>query len=183
MTAAPALTIRRASVKDAAAMARYMSDPVIFGGLLQMPYPSEEMWQARLADGAAAVKPDLSLVAERDGEVIGSAGLFSPGPAPRRRHAMGLGISVATAAQGQGVGTALMAALCDYADNWLACLRLELTVYTDNEVAQRLYRNFGFELEGTFRGYALRDGVYVDAHSMARLHPNPPAIDRVRVPS
>jgi putative acetyltransferase len=172
------LLIRRASAKDAGAMARHMSDPAIFGSLLQLPYPSEEMWQARLAEGAASVKPDLSLVAERDGELIGSAGLFSPSPAPRRRHAMGLGISVASAAQGQRVGTALMAALCDYADNWLACLRIELTVFTDNEVAQRFYRNFGFELEGRFRGYALRDGVYVDAYSMARLHPNSPPIVR-----
>ena len=71
-----------------------------------------------------------------------------------------------------------MTALCDYADNWLACLRIELTVYTDNDIAQRLYRNFGFELEGTLRAYALRDGVYVDAHSMARLHPSPTAIAR-----
>ena len=176
MTAAPVLTIRRASVKDAPAMTRYMSDPVIFGSLLQMPYPSEESWTARLTADNTPGKIDLALVAERDGELVGSAGLFSPGPAPRRRHAMGLGISVASAAQGQGVGTALMAALCDYADNWLACLRIELTVYADNAIAQRLYRNFGFELEGTFRGYALRDGVYVDALSMARLHPSPPAI-------
>ena len=172
------LLIRRTSVKDAAAMARTMSDPAVFGALLQMPYPNEEAWAARLADSGAAGKPDLSLVAERDGEVIGSAGLFSAAPALRRRHAMGLGISVMPAAQGQGVGTALMTALCDYADNWLALLRIELTVYTDNEVAQRLYRKFGFELEGTFRAYALRDGVYVDAHSMARLHPRPPQIAR-----
>jgi L-phenylalanine/L-methionine N-acetyltransferase len=173
------LLIRRATANDAASMTRYMSDPAIFGALLQMPYPSEELWRARLADGAAVVKPDLSLVAERDGELIGSAGLFSPGPAPRRRHAMGLGISVASAAQGQGVGTALMTALCDYADNWLGCLRIELTVYTDNEIALRLYRNFGFEIEGTLRAYALRDGSYVDAHSMARLHPNPPTLARL----
>jgi len=172
------LLIRRATAKDAAAVARHMSDPVVFGGLLQMPYPSEEMWQGRLSDGAAAVKADLLLVAERDAELIGQAGLFSPGPAPRRKHAMGLGISVSAAAQGQGVGTALMSALCDYADNWVGCLRIELTVYTDNEIAQRLYRNFGFELEGTFRGYALRDGAYVDVHSMARLHPNPPQMPR-----
>ena len=172
------LLIRRASAKDAAALARYMSDPAIFGGLLQMPYPSEEMWHARLSDGAASINADLSLIAERDGDLIGSAGLFSFGAAPRRRHAMGLGISVAVAAQGQGVGTALMAALCDYADHWAGCLRIELTVYTDNQIAQRLYRNFGFELEGTFRGYAQRDGAYADVHSMARLHPNPPAIGR-----
>ena len=169
--------IRRTSVKDAAAMARTMSDPAVFGALLQMPYPNEEAWAARLAESGAG-KSDLSLVAERDGEVIGSAGLFSAAPTLRRRHAMGLGISVAPAAQGQGVGAALMTALCDYADNWLALLRIELTVYTDNEVAQRLYRRFGFELEGTFRAYALRDGVYVDAHSMARFHPKPPQITR-----
>ena len=55
-------------------------------------------------------------------------------------------------------------------------LRLELTVYTDNAAALRLYRKFGFDIEGTHRGFALRDGVFVDAYAMARLHPAPPAI-------
>jgi putative acetyltransferase len=89
---------------------------------------------------------------------------------------MGLGISVAGSRQGQGVGSALMQALCDYADNWLALLRIELTVYTDNAAAIALYRKFGFETEGTMRGYGLRDGQYVDVFAMARLHPNPPGI-------
>ena len=170
------ITIRRTSPKDAAALAGLMSDPAIFGGLLQMPYPSEELWHARLSEASPPGKPDLSLVAELDGDVAGSAGLFAPGAVLRRRHVMGLGISVARSAQGRGVGSALMMALCDYADRWLGVLRIELTVYTDNAAAQRLYRKFGFEVEGTFRGYALRDGVYVDALSMARLHPNPPSI-------
>jgi putative acetyltransferase len=170
------ITIRRTSPKDAAAMARLMSDPAVYGGTLQMPYPSEEQWQARLADTAALGKPDVSLVAELNGDVVGSAGLHAPSLALRRRHVMALGISVAREAQGQGVGTALMAALCDYADRWLGILRIELTVYADNEVAQRLYRKFGFELEGTFKGYALRDGVFVDTLAMARWHPSPPRI-------
>ncbi len=170
------ITIRRTAPQDAAAMARLMSDAAVFGGLLQMPYPTEELWQARLAENGAAGKPDLSLVAELNGEVVGSAGLHAAGIALRRRHVMALGLSVARAAQRQGVGTALMAALCDYADRWLGTLRIELTVYTDNAVALRLYRRFGFQIEGTFKGYALRDGVFVDAHAMARLHPNPPQI-------
>ena len=111
------LTIRRTSSRDAAAMAQLMSDPAVFGGLLQMPYPSEERWQARLAEATPAGKPDLSLVAERDGAIVGSVGLDSVGVALRRRHAMGLGIGVARAAQGQGVGTALLQAVCNYADN------------------------------------------------------------------
>ena len=85
-------------------------------------------------------------------------------------------MAVARAAQGQGVGAALMQALCDYADRWAQVLRIELTVFADNAGAIALYRKFGFEVEGTHRGYALRDGVYVDALAMARLHPKPPAI-------
>ena len=88
---------------------------------------------------------------------------------------MSIGMSVAREVQRQGVGTALMQALCDYADRWIAALRLELTVYADNEPAIALYRKFGFEMEGRHRAYALRDGVYVDAFAMARLNPNPPA--------
>lgn len=157
-------------------MTRLMSDPAIFGGLLQMPYPSEAMWQARLSDEGAAGKSDLSLVAEIDGKIVGSAGLFPPGTVLRRRHVMSLGISVATEAQRQGVGTALMAALCDYADRWLGTLRIELTVFADNSAALRLYRKFGFQIEGTLKGYAMRDGLFVDAIAMARFHPSPPTI-------
>jgi len=172
------LTIRRAGAKDGAAIARLMGDPSVVAGTLQLPFPSDEFWQERMTQASAGTGGERVLVAERDGEIVGHAGLHSAGASTRRRHAMSLGITVAPEAQGQGVGTALMAALCDYADNWLACLRIELTVFTDNEIAQRLYRNFGFELEGTMRGYALRDGVYVDAYAMARLHPNPPTAPR-----
>jgi putative acetyltransferase len=171
------VTIRRAHPKDAAACARIMGDPAVYPGLLQMPYADEETWRSRLAESTVPGKTDLLLVAERGGEVVGSAGLHPAGPMLRRRHAMFLGISVASAMQGQGVGSALMAALVDYADRWAQVLRLELTVFTDNLPAIALYRRFGFQIEGTHRAYALRDGVYVDAHAMARLHPRPPRLE------
>jgi len=174
------LIIRRATVQDAPAFARMMSEPNIYGGLLQMPFPSEEQWRPRLAETPAAGKPDLQLVAEREGdeglEIVGSAGLHPAGASLRRRHAMFLGISVLPTAQRQGVGSALMQSLCDYADRWAQVLRLELTVYVDNTPAIALYRKFGFEIEGTHKAYAMRDGVYVDSHAMARLHPNPPTL-------
>jgi L-phenylalanine/L-methionine N-acetyltransferase len=170
------ITIRRASTKDAAAFARMMGDPAVYPGLMQLPYTDEDSWRTRLAENAAPGKIDLPLAAEMNGEVVGSAGLHPVGPALRRRHALTLGISVLPQAQGQGVGSALMAAMCDYADNWVGALRLELTVYCDNAVAIHLYRKFGFEIEGTFKGYAMRDGQYTDAHSMARFHPRPPRI-------
>jgi len=77
--------------------------------------------------------------------------------------------------QGKGAGTALMKAALDQADNWLNLERLELDVYCDNEAGVRLYRKFGFEIEGTLRRFAFRGGVYVDSFVMARLRPAPPA--------
>ena len=169
--------IRRAQASDAEAMARLMGDPDVLGQLLQLPYPSVEAWRARLAEREQPGRTDLLLVAEAEGGLVGNAGLDPVGAAQRRRHAMGLGITVAKAWQGRGVGTRLMAALLDTADRWLGCLRIELTVYTDNAAAIALYRKFGFEVEGTLRGYALRDGRYADVLAMARLHPDPPRMD------
>ena len=67
----------------------------------------------------------------------------------------------------------LMRSLCDYADNWLGLLRIELAVYADNLRAQSLYQRFGFVREGVHRCDAIRDGVFVDSWSMARLNPGP----------
>lgn len=171
------LTVRRTSLKDAAALARIMGDPEVYPGLMQVPYTDEEVWRARLAETLAPGKTDLLLCAELEGEVVGSCGLHPAHPALRRRHALMLGISVLPQAQGRGVGSALMQAMCDYADQWAGALRLELTVYVDNARAIALYRKFGFVVEGTHRAYALRQGRYADVHAMARLHPDPPRVD------
>ena len=60
---------------------------------------------------------------------------------------------------------------CELSDGWLNFQRLELWVYCDNIAGIALYRKFGFTVEGTCRAYAFRDGRYVDAYMMARLHP------------
>jgi putative acetyltransferase len=176
MARALPLTIRRAVRQDAAAFARLMGEPAVAAQLLQGPYQSAESWEARLAEPPKPGLPDLTLVAERGGEVLANAGLFTPSAALRRRHAASLGLVVADQAQGQGIGSALMGALLDYADRWAMLLRIELTVYADNARAIALYRRHGFEVEGTHRAYALRDGVFVDALAMARLHPQPPRL-------
>ena len=40
-----------------------------------------------------------------------------------------------------------------------------------NDIGIALYEKLGFEVEGTHRRYAFRDGEYVDAYSMARIKP------------
>ena len=173
----PPVLVRRATVDDAAGFARIMGDPAVLPGLMQMPHTNELLWRAKLEDSTAADRHDLVLAAERGGEIVGTAGLHpSAAHQTRRRHVAMIGIAVAPAAQGTGVGTALMQAMCDYADRWMGVLRIELTVFVDNAPALALYRRFGFEIEGRLRGYALRDGAYDDAFTMARIHPGPPRI-------
>jgi L-phenylalanine/L-methionine N-acetyltransferase len=171
----PPITIRRCRVSDAAAMARQMAHPEVYATLMQLPMPTEAMWRARLERLDAPDALEVLFVAERGGELVGSAGVH-PAPQLRRRHCAHLGISVVPAAQGQGVGHALMQTICDHADRWAQILRLELTVFVDNERAIRLYERFGFRREGVMRAFAMRDGRYVDALAMARLHPNQPVV-------
>lgn len=173
-TTAARITVRRATVADAEGFAAMLGHPEVFPQLLQMPYPNPELWRTRLAENFGPGKPDMLLVAVADGgELVGGAGLHPVGASPRKRHVMTLGMQVQPAWQRRRVGTTLLAALCDYADNWLGLLRLELEVYADNLKAQALYRRFGFVEEGRHRCDALRDGAYVDSLSMARLNPAP----------
>lgn len=175
------LRVRSVEPADYAGVRATMSSPKALAGTLQLPYTSDEHWRRRLAEP----KPDsFMLVAEvrLDGEgssawdLVGSAGLHSTSPSQRRQHVAALGMAVRDDWQGRGVGSALIRALIDRADNWMNVLRIELTVFVDNDAARRLYEAHGFVVEGTHRAYALRDGAFVDALSMARLHPRPPTL-------
>jgi L-phenylalanine/L-methionine N-acetyltransferase len=104
-----------------------------------------------------------------EGEVVGSLGLETSPTRWRMRHVGSIGMAVSDDWQGKGVGTALMEAALDLADNWLNLTRIELRVYVDNSAAVALYKKFGFEIEGTHRRLAFRNGEYVDAYSMARI--------------
>jgi putative acetyltransferase len=174
-----AIHVRRAGPDDAPAFARIMADEEVFSQLMQLPFSDPATWRKLLETAPEPGRADIRVVAELDGEVVGSAGLHSVAPNLRRRHALALGISVARPAQGRGVGTALMHALIDYADRWAGVLQIELTVWADNERAIGLYRKFGFEIEGRLRAYGLRDGRYDDVVAMARLNPRPPTLPPV----
>lgn len=159
------IVIQRFAESHLQGMHALYNDPAVCRQVLQMPFQSLEVWRKRLADTNERL---LRLVAVQAGEVLGSCTLEQYARS-RQSHVGSIGMGVAVAWQGKGVGTQLLGAALEVADNWMNLHRVELTVYVDNEPAQALYRKFGFETEGRLRDYAVRDGVFVDALSMARL--------------
>lgn len=160
------IIVRHAEITDAVALQQLYAHPAVYRDTLQLPLPSEALWQQRLADRPAGIN---NLVACMGEKIVGQLTL-ELNQRVRRRHVATFGLGVDPAYHGQGVGSALMHAMIDICDNWAAIQRIELTVFTDNQGAIALYRKFGFDIEGTSRHFAMRDGKLVDAYHMARFH-------------
>jgi L-phenylalanine/L-methionine N-acetyltransferase len=165
----PEIKVRHAEPSDAASLRRIFQDRSVVAGTLQLPYPKLRLWRERLEDPAEGLYHLVACVGDEAGEVVGSLALITSPNRPRMRHIGSIGMAVRDDWQGRGVGSELVRAALDLADNWLNLTRMELTVYTDNAAGIALYEKFGFEIEGTHRRYAFRDGGFVDAYSMARI--------------
>ncbi len=97
---------------------------------------------------------------ERDepGEpVIGIAVLKHALPKRKLRHNVELGMSVRSTHRGRGVGTALLAALVDWAVEHPEIEIVTLGVYADNAAGLALYRRFGFVEFGMLPGGCKHD--------------------------
>jgi L-phenylalanine/L-methionine N-acetyltransferase len=163
---AAGLMLRAQEPSDWAEIAALSELPKVRWGTLRIPFTSKEQWRKRLENPS---EDRTGIIAVLDGRIVGSAAISQK--KGRKRHVGELGMSVHDDFHRRGIGSALMAALIDVADNWLDLKRIELTVYVDNAPAIALYRKFGFEVEGTRRFDAFRDGKYVDSFAMARLRP------------
>jgi putative acetyltransferase len=163
--ASSAITLERFSDAHVPGVCSLYNAQTVARQVLQMPYQCADIWRKRL-------DPDnerrVSLVALHDGSVVGQGSLeqFSR---IRRSHCGAVGMAIAENWQGQGIGRQLLTALLEVADNWMKLHRVELTVYADNHSAVILYEKLGFETEGLLRDYAIRDGQFTDALTMARI--------------
>ncbi len=158
------LVIRAREPSDWQEIAALIQLPRVRWGTLQMPFVSAEVMRKLMENPPEG---RTAIVAVLDGQIVGSADVTRGNR--RRDHVGSIGMCVHDDFHGRGIGSALMAALIDTADNWLNLRRLELAVYVDNAPAIRLYKKFGFEVEGTRRATAFRDGAFVDDYMMARL--------------
>jgi putative acetyltransferase len=157
------IQIRAWEPEDTPALTEVFNQPRVIWGTLQTPYTSVAARRKR----AESRLDGFQLVAVIDERVVGMIGLQRS--EQRRAHAANLGMAVHDDYAGRGCGRALLEAVIDQADLWLNLIRLELSVWADNDRAIALYEHRGFVREGLHRAYAWRDGAYADAIAMARV--------------
>lgn len=103
---------------------------------------------------------EIALLAELDGNVIGSAGIWCIRDREKLRHRAGFGISILDAYWGAGIGRAMTEACIECAMS-AGYSQLELDVLAENEKAIALYRSVGFTEYGRNpRGINLRGSGY-----------------------
>lgn len=163
----PNLVVRPIHPDDATDIYAIISDPKVAVGADWIPvkeYLQIKEW---------AANPNTEqhrLVAEMNGTVVGVGTIsLKQRQNPRRSHSAGLGMMVHPNYWGQGIGTCLMESILDLADNWLNLKRIDLDVNVDNSAGIRLYKKFGFVVEGTKRYHIYGDGRWTDSYFMARL--------------
>ena len=107
----------------------------------------------------------LYLVAENDGEIVGTA-VFTSFTKPRLAHRAEISLSVKKAMWGKHIGTRFMEELIDFAKNVAKTEIISLEVRSDNKRAIALYKKFGFETIGKFDGFMKFNGKYVSCDIM-----------------
>jgi RimJ/RimL family protein N-acetyltransferase len=129
-----------------------------------------QRWAPRLAERLAEMNErgtGAYFLAEHAGEIVGFLGAYAGALARTRGIVYVSHVGVRRAWRGQGVGSALFAAIEDWARTHGAW-RLDLRVDTQNARGIALYEKRGFVVEGRVVDGALRDGVWCDHFVMAK---------------
>lgn len=159
--------IRAVETRDAKDIAEIYAHESVVQQTTQLPHGNADFWQSFYAGKGSGC---VEFVAVCDGKAVGHLGILL-NTNPRRKHVASFGIAIHADYQGKGVGTAMMAELVRLADHWLNLVKIELSVFTDNEAAIALYHKFGFVMEGESRYDVFRQGEYAHSYRMARFHP------------
>ena len=107
----------------------------------------------------------LYLVAVCGGEIVGT-GCYNGFAKPRLAHRGEIALSVQKKMWGKHIGSRFLEQLLDFAKNTAGAEIVSLEVRSDNARAIALYRKFGFEKVGQFRGFMKIGGEYVDCDFM-----------------
>ena len=114
-----------------------------------------------------SAEPSSTLVAERDGAIVGYLSLTHPTALPENAHVFAIeGFTVHPDHRGTGVARALLARAADAARR-MGGTKLSLRVLSVNARARHVYEAAGFGVEGVLVGEFVIEGRRVDDVLMA----------------
>jgi len=162
--------VRRFVAGDAACVAAVANDRRIWLQLRDLfPHPY------RLADAehyigrVAAVDPPLSLAIVVDGRAVGGVGLQLMTDVNRRSAEIGYWLGAAW--WGRGIATEAVTLVSDWAFGAHGLLRIFAQPFAENLASRRVLEKSGYDLEGTLRRSAIKEGEVRDQCLYARLSP------------
>lgn len=162
------IIIEKARPEDAGELLRLLkiiggeTDNLTFGSEgLPATLEEEQDYLSSLKDSASFAM----YIAKKDGKIVGNAH-FSGMTRERVKHRGTIGISVRRSEWGQGIGSRLLRTVIDFARDTAHVEIISLEVKSDNMRAIKLYKKFGFEHIGHFKGFLKIDGEYADFELM-----------------
>lgn len=102
-----------------------------------------------------------------ENEIVGTCGVNGINK-KRIKHKVGLGITVLKKYWGEGIGGKLINHAIEYC-KLNSIKKIELEVRIDNERAIKLYKKFGFEIEGEIKKSVYLNGNYYNCYFMGLL--------------
>ena len=176
------VTLRGQRSDDWEYLTALFSRPEVIAVTDELPYLADDVFRERYTSSAPDghnLIGEISLPSGRK-RFVGLARLYvSP---QRHRHAGRLLFVPHPDYYGTETEDNFLAQVMQFAGDWLALQRVQVTVCAQDTRAQALYEQHGFALEATLRRYVFRQGDYQDAHVLAWLASALPEADDVPAP-
>jgi RimJ/RimL family protein N-acetyltransferase len=163
--------VRPFVITDAESIASVANDRRIWLQLRDLfPHPYQVADAESFIGRVAAVDPPLSLAIVIDGLAVGVVGLEPMTDVNRLTAEIGYWIGAAF--WGRGVATEAVALATDWSFRTHGLLRLFAQPFAGNFASRRVLEKAGYQLEGTMRHSAIKDGEIQDQCLYARLDPS-----------
>ena len=166
------VSLREWSMEDAADLKVAISNKKILDNLrdgIPYPYTEEDAEEFIHAALAAEKETQYSFAVTYDGKAIGSIGVFRKENV--HRLTAELGYYIAEPYWGKGIMTEAVKQMCTYIFENTDIIRIFAEPYASNQASCRVLEKAGFQLEGTLRQNAVKNGQLVDMKMYAVLKP------------
>ena len=162
------VTLRAIEPQDLDLLRDMLNDPDMEDKVIGWTFPVSEQMQGIWYEKACFDTNNIRLVI--DAGEHGSVGLVTLHDFDWKNRAASVGIKIAsTNLRSKGIGTDSVMAIMRYAFDELGLHRLESTAFADNLPSLNLFRKCGWQVEGTKRERAFKNGKFRDLNVIGIL--------------